>query len=46
MNSTDLVDRINNYLALGGLFNPELMDATEVRELLIDCRNFIQESKK
>ena len=33
-----LVDRITEYLATGGLFNPELADHTAVRDLLIDCR--------
>lgn len=34
----DLVQRITAYLALGGLFNPELMDQDEVRDMLIECR--------
>ncbi len=34
----DLVERITEYLSLGGLWNPELMDHEKVRELLIDCR--------
>jgi len=33
-----LVDRITEYLSSGGLFNPELMDHTAVRDLLIECR--------
>lgn len=33
-----VTDRITEYLELGGLFNPELMDHTKVRNLLIDCR--------
>lgn len=32
------IDRITEYLSLGGLFNPELMDHQKVRQLLIDCR--------
>lgn len=38
-----VVDRINEYLQLGGLFNPELANHQAVRDLLIDCRNHIRE---
>ena len=34
----ELLWRIQNYLALGGLFNPEAMEHDKVRRLLIDCR--------
>lgn len=34
--------RINNYLMTGGLFNPELANHTEVRNLLMDCRDYIE----
>lgn len=37
------VERINNYLVNGGLFNPELMEHDKVSELLRDCRTEIQE---
>jgi len=33
-----LIERINNYLQNGGLFNPEVMEHDKVRELLIDCQ--------
>ena len=33
-----LEQRITDYLASGGLFNPEHMEHDKVRELLIDCR--------
>jgi hypothetical protein len=33
-----LVARINNYLQVGGLFNPEMMEHDKVRDLLLDCR--------
>jgi hypothetical protein len=33
-----LLDRIQNYLGNGGLFNPELMDHDKVRDLMLDCR--------
>ena len=35
----ELIQRITNYLAAGGLVNPELMDHEKVRYLLIDCRD-------
>jgi len=35
-------DRISDYMAAGGLFNPELMDHEKVRELLFDCRATIR----
>lgn len=30
-------DKVKEYLQNGGLFNPELMDHKEVRDLLIQC---------
>lgn len=35
----ELVKRITGYLALGGLFNPEMAIHDRVRDLLIDCRH-------
>lgn len=35
-------ERITNYLSHGGLFNPEMMNHEQVRDLLIDCRDEIQ----
>jgi hypothetical protein len=37
-NSEYLIERINNYLSTGGLFNPEMADHNKVRDLLIECR--------
>jgi hypothetical protein len=34
----ELIDRITEYLANGGLFNPDLMDHIAVRDLLIEIR--------
>jgi hypothetical protein len=34
-------ERIMEYLAVGGLFNPELMDHDEVRSIMLDCREAI-----
>jgi len=36
-----IYDKINDYLASGGLFNPELMDHEQVRDLLIECRDLL-----
>ena len=33
-----VVERIDSYLANGGLWNPELANHDVVRDLLIDCR--------
>ena len=35
----DAVDRCNNYLISGGLFNPELAIHDNVRDMIIDCRD-------
>lgn len=40
--SRDLPARISEYLNLGGLWNPELMDHDEVRTMLIDARDVIE----
>lgn len=37
----ELVSRITNHLASGGLFNPELAIHDRVTALLIECRDFI-----
>lgn len=34
-----LSDRITQYLSVGGLWNPELMEHDKVRDLLIECRS-------
>ncbi len=36
-----LVERIQEYLHAGGLFNPEMMNHDKVRNLLIDIRNHL-----
>jgi len=40
-----LVDKITEYLSTGGLFNPELANHDVVRDLLIECREALNESK-
>lgn len=37
-----LLDRIQNYLESGGLFNPELMEHDKVRNLVMDLRDYLQ----
>ena len=34
--------RIDSYLGNGGFFNPEAMEHDKVRDLLIDCGDFIR----
>lgn len=41
----ELVGRIDDYLCGGGLFNPELANHDEVRNLLMDCRTQLQKTK-
>lgn len=36
--SDELNRRITEYLAMGGLFNPEMALHDRVRDLIIDCR--------
>lgn len=36
--TSEVCQRITEYLSLGGLFNPEMMEHDKVRDLLIDCR--------
>lgn len=38
--------RIQNYLELGGLFNPEMMEHDKVRELIMECRTEIERLEK
>ena len=38
--------RIDDYLKLGGLFNPEMMKPEAVRDLLIDCRSELQRAQE
>ena len=39
--ASGLLDRIRDYLLSGGSFNPELADHYAVRDLIIDCRDWI-----
>lgn len=40
--AVELIERINNYLHSGGLFNPELANHDAVRDLLRDCRSCLE----
>jgi len=40
--SKEFKDRITEYLAAGGLFNPELADHYAVRDLLIEIRDYLE----
>ena len=40
----ELSDRITEYLFNGGLFNPELANHIAVRDLLMECREVLNES--
>lgn len=41
----ELESRITNYLSNGGLFNPEMMGHDKVRDLLMDCRDYISKTQ-
>ena len=40
--SREIIQRITDYLTMGGLFNPEMANHDKVRDLLIDCRNALE----
>lgn len=39
----EITERITEYLSVGGLFNPEMMNHDKVRDILIDCRDALTE---
>lgn len=39
---TDTINKINNYLQVGGMFNPELIEHHKVSDLLLECRNELE----
>jgi hypothetical protein len=41
----ELSDSITEYLSNGGLFNPEFANHLAVRDLLIECREVLNERK-
>lgn len=42
MKKQKLIDGINEYLTLGGLFNPEMMDHKKVRNLMMEIRDYLE----
>jgi len=42
--AAEVLSRIQSYLGNGGLFNPEMMEHDKVRDLIIDCREYIDKS--
>lgn len=45
-NKQNLVDRINLYLQHGGFFNPEHMDHDQVRNLLLDIKDYLENNNR
>jgi hypothetical protein len=45
-NANEISDVITEYLSVGGLFNPELMEHEKVRDLLMCCRTELQRIPK
>jgi hypothetical protein len=43
MNHNNLPNRITEYLSNGGLFNPEHMNHEEVRNLLMEIREYLMQ---
>lgn len=41
--AAEILGRVQQYLALGGLFNPELMEGQKVQQLVMDARDLIHE---
>jgi hypothetical protein len=39
----NLLERIQNYLECGGLWNPECMEHDKVRELIMDLKCYLVE---
>jgi hypothetical protein len=40
----EILTRIEDYLSMGGLFNPELANHEAVRDLLMDIRDTLDEN--
>lgn len=40
----ELGARITEHMTTGGLFNPELAEHAKVRDLLLDCRRFVDDA--
>ena len=46
MQKNDLVEQITLYLSNGGLFNPELANHVAVRDLLIQCKEALEQTEQ
>jgi hypothetical protein len=44
MTRREMIYRITEYLEVGGLFNPEMMEHDKVRDLIMECREILQRS--
>ncbi len=44
-NKQQLLSRIQDYLELGGLFNPECMEHDKVRGLIMDLREYLEKTR-
>ena len=42
---SDIVERCNEYLSAGGLFNPEMMEHDKVRALILDIQTYLHENQ-
>jgi chromosome segregation ATPase len=40
---SEILNGVRDYLSSGGLFNPELMDHQRTRDLIIECRDEIEQ---
>ena len=38
----ELLDKITSYFQSGGLFNPEMMEHDKVRQLIMDCQEYLK----
>lgn len=41
MSKKEILDRIQNYLENGGLFNPEAMEHDKVRDMILEVREYL-----
>lgn len=42
VNKQELIDRMREYLTLGGLWSPDLMDHDKVRDIIIDALEYME----
>lgn len=39
---SEVLNKINEYLQVGGFFNPEMMEHDKVRDMVLECRDEIK----